>query len=171
MKDLILVFAIQAVYVVLMTIRVLCMVKGLKIYTSVIGFFEVLVYIFGLSIVLSGDQSILNKIIYSMGYSTGLFVGMIIESKLAIGYYVLSVNINNRNDELINFLREEGFGVTIYVGEGRASERYMLEILTERRKVNELMKIISKYEPEAFMISYEPTHFKGGYLKKLIKNI
>jgi uncharacterized protein YebE (UPF0316 family) len=169
MEDLVLIFLVQAVYVVLMTIRVLCMVKGMKLLTTIIGFFELLVYIFGLSIVLSGDQSIAGKIVYSLGYSIGLFLGMIIENKLAIGYCVLSVNIRNRNVELINYLREDGFGVTVFVGEGREGERFMLEILTERRKLKELMKSISRYEPEAFMVSYDPSHFKGGYLKKIIK--
>ena len=170
MKDLIIIFIIQAVYVVLMTMKLLCMVKGMKLMTTFIGFFEVLIYIFGLSFVLSGDQSIIAKIVYSLGYSVGLFVGMIVEDRLAIGYCVLFVNIRDKNEELINDLREDGFGVTVYFGEGRKGERYKLEILTERRKLKELMKTIVRYEPEAFMISYEPTHFKGGYMKKYVKN-
>ena len=32
-----------------------------------------------------------------------------------------------------------------------------------------LMKMIEEYEPHAFIISYEPRKFKGGYLLKAMK--
>jgi uncharacterized protein YebE (UPF0316 family) len=31
------------------------------------------------------------------------------------------------------------------------------------------MKMIEQYEPHAFIISYEPRRFKGGYLLKSMK--
>lgn len=56
----------------------------------------------------------------------------LVEKKLSIGYNNFEVNLMDKNEALINHLRNEGFGVTVYQGEGRDSERYRLDILTKR---------------------------------------
>ena len=168
MSKLLLIIAIQLLYVPLMTFRSICMIKNLKLLTAVIGFVEVLVYILGLSIVLSGDQTLLEKVVYALAYGIGLAVGMLIEEKLAIGYLIFTVNINHSNEQLITLLRERGYGVTVFVGEGREGKRYQLEILTRRSKEKECLDLINQSEPNAFVVSYAPTRFQGGYLSKLV---
>ena len=86
-----------------------------------------------------------------------------IERKLAIGYVYTTINTQNKNEELVKFLRNEGFAVTIYIGEGRDSNRYKYEILTKRNREGELFQIVEQFEPNAFIISYEPKSFKGGF--------
>ena len=145
------------------------MVKNLKLFTAIFGFMESLIYIFGLAIVLSGEQKIIEMIVYSVGFAIGLVVGIYVGQKLAIGFSSLQVNINNTNVELINVLRNQGFGVTVYSGEGKLGERKKLDILTKRKRESELIKLVYKYEPEAFVIAYEPKMFKGGYLTEMMK--
>jgi uncharacterized protein YebE (UPF0316 family) len=108
-------------------------------------------------------------IVYAVGFGVGLYIGSRIENKLAIGFVSLVVNLLDLNEELIFLLRNKGFGVTVFEGEGRDSKRYQLEILTKRSRENEVMNIIEEYEPKAFIISYEPRKFKGGYLVKSMK--
>ncbi|MDD3323432.1 MAG: DUF5698 domain-containing protein, partial [Paludibacter sp.] len=62
------------------------MVKNLKVLTGLFGFMEALIYIFGLAIVLSGDQNILEMVVYAIGFAAGLILGIYIEQKLAIGF-------------------------------------------------------------------------------------
>jgi uncharacterized protein YebE (UPF0316 family) len=145
------------------------MVKNLKILTAVFGFAEAMIYIFGLTIVLSGEQNVLEMIVYAIGFSLGLIIGIIIEQKLAIGYISYHVNINNMNRKLVEMLREEGFGVTLFNGVGKSGLRVRLDILTKRKREGYLFDLIHKYEPDAFIISYEPKMFKGGYLTNLMK--
>lgn len=168
MAKLLLIIVIQLFYVPLMTLRSICMIKNLKLLTAVIGFVEVLVYILGLSIVLSGDQTILEKVVYALAFGVGLAVGMLIEEKLAIGYLIFTVNINHNNEKMITQLRDLGYGVTVFVGEGREGKRYQLEILTRRAKEKECLQLINQWEPNAFIVSYAPTRFQGGYLSKLV---
>jgi len=67
-------------------------------------------------------------------------------------------------------LRDEGFGVTVFVGEGRnGAKRYRLDILVKRNRVQELLDILERKVPKAFVVAYEPTNFKGGYLVKSMK--
>lgn len=169
MSKLLLIIVVQLLYVPMLTLRTICMVKNLKLFTSIFGFIEALIYIFGLTIVLSGEQKAIEMIVYSFGFAMGLVVGIYVEQRLAIGFSTLQVNIKNMNTELINILRNQGFGVTVYSGEGRLGERKKLDILTKRKRESELIKLVYKHEPEAFIIAYEPKMFKGGYLTEIMK--
>lgn len=170
MLSIILIFALQLVYVPIMTLRTIFLVKNMSVAASSFGILEALIYVFGLSLVFSGHQSIAGMVVYAVGFGVGLYIGTRIENKLAIGYTSLVVNLLDHNEELIVLLRNKGFGVTIFEGKGRDSKRYQLEILTKRNRENEVMNIIEEYEPKAFVISYEPRKFKGGFLVKAMKN-
>jgi len=169
MTSIILIFALQLVYVPIMTLRTIFLVKNMSVAASVFGILEALIYVFGLSLVFSGHQSITGMVVYAVGFGVGLYIGTRIEDKLAIGYISLVVNLLDINEDLIVLLRNKGFGVTVFEGMGRDSKRYRLEILTKRNRENEVMNIIGEYEPKAFIISYEPRKFKGGFLAKAMK--
>jgi len=145
------------------------MVKNLKLLTAVFGFLEAMIYIFGLAIVLSGEQNYIEMIVYSIGFALGLIIGILVEQKLAIGYISYHANLRGLNEELINTLRDEGYGVTVFNGTGRSGLRVRLDILTKRRRQKDLFNLIHQFEPDAFIISYEPKMFKGGYLTNLMK--
>lgn len=169
MLDIVLIFALQLIYVPIMTLRTIFLVKNMSIAASSFGILEALIYVFGLALVFSGHQSVLEMVVYAVGFGVGLYIGTRIENKLAIGYTSLVVNLMDINEELIVVLRNEGFGVTVFEGMGRDSKRYQLEILTKRNREDELIDIIEEHEPRAFIISYEPRRFKGGFLVKAMK--
>lgn len=169
MKDLLLLLILQLAYVPMLALRTICMVRKLSILTAVFGFLESVIYVFGLAIVFTGDQSILQMVVYAIGFSLGLIVGIQIENKIAIGYTSFLVNIKDRNDAFVEALREAGFGVTMFSGEGRDGARYRLDILTRRSREPEVFSLISAYEPDAFVLSYEPTRFRGGFMEQMMK--
>lgn len=159
----------QLIYVPMLALRTICMVKKLTVLTAVFGVLEALIYVFGLSLVLTGDQTILEMLVYAFGFGLGLIVGIHIENRIAIGYTSVIANIREKNMALITQLRENGYGVTVFEGEGRESSRYRLDILTKRSRETELLELINQYEPSAFVIFYEPKLFKGGYILELMK--
>lgn len=169
MKEIILILLLQLVYVPILTLRTIFVVKGMSIIASFLGFLEAMIYVFGLAIVFNGNLGTIAMVVYAVGFGLGILVGGFIEDKLAIGYNSFMVNLMKKNMELIDALRDQGFGVTIYEDEGRDSKRYSLEILTKRSREQELMRIIDEYEPKAFIISYEPRRFKGGFLISAMK--
>jgi len=171
MKEILLIILLQLVYVPIFTLRTIFLVKNMITKAAFLGFLESLIYVFGLSLVFSGKTGTLALIVYAVGFSIGILIGGFIENKLAIGYNNLMVNLMDKNMELINKLRDEGFGVTVYEGEGRDSKRYRLDILTKRSREEELLKIVEEYEPKAFIISYEARQFKGGFLVNCMKKI
>ena len=169
MLNIFLILVLQLVYVPLLTLRTIFLVKNMTVIASLLGFLEALIYVFGLSLVFSGDQGPLAMFVYAFGFGAGILIGGAVENKLAIGYNNFEVNLMNKNTDLISHLRNEGFGVTVYEGEGRDSKRYRLDILTKRTREEELLDYIDQYEPKAFIVSYEPRRFKGGFLVKSMK--
>ncbi|MFA9399003.1 MAG: DUF2179 domain-containing protein [Clostridiaceae bacterium] len=169
MNEIVLILVLQLIYVPLLTLRTLCMVKKLTVLTTIFGMLEALIYVFGLSIVLSGEQSIVEMLVYAAGFSIGLAIGIQVEKKLAIGYTSVMVNISKKDDKMIEFLRSQGFGVTIFEGQGRASNRYRLDILAKKNRELELYRYVDQFEPNAFITSMEPTRFQGGYLTGIMK--
>jgi uncharacterized protein YebE (UPF0316 family) len=107
---------------------------------------------------------------YAIGFGVGLYIGQMIEQKLAIGYVSIEVNILNKNDQLTDRLREVGFSVSTAEVEGmNEAKRYRLDCTARRDREQEFIKIVSSYEPSAFIVSYEPRNFKGGYITKAMK--
>lgn len=171
MKDIILILLLQLVYVPIFTLRTIFLVKNMTLIASLLGFAESLIYVFGLSLVFSGDKGPVALLVYAIGFGIGILIGGAIENKLAIGYNNLMVNLMQKNTNLISHLRNEGFGVTLYEGEGRDSIRYRLDILTKRSREEELLQIVESYEPKAFIVSYEVRRFKGGFLVNSMKKM
>ena len=169
MSKLFLIVIVQLLYVPMLTLRTICMVKNLKILTAFFGFLEAIIYIFGLTIVLSGEQNIVEMVVYAIGFALGLFVGILVEQKLAIGFSSVNVNIDHHNETLVKILRDEGFGVTVYYGEGKYGKRTKLDILTKRKREAKLLQIIHDGEPKAFIMAFEPKMFRGGYLTEIMK--
>lgn len=170
MREIVLILILQLCYVPMLALRTICMVKKLTLLTAFFGFLEAIVYVFGLALVLSGDQTTLAMVVYALGFSLGLIVGIAIENKIAIGFRSVQVNIKTKNMHLIDGLRSMGYGVTVFEGEGREGSRYMLDILTKRSQEKELFELINQNEPTAFVIAYEPTRFKGGFIEQMMKS-
>lgn len=170
MIDALSIFILQLIYVPLLTLRTTFVVKGKKAQASMVAFLEAIIYIVSLGIVFSDLKNFLNIGAYILGYSIGIYLGGRIEERLAIGYRSIHVNLTKYNEDLINSLRELHFGVTIYEGEGINKEkRYKLEIVSHRSRENEVISLIQSLEKNAFIVSYEPTQFKGGYITKQLK--
>lgn len=169
MQNIILILLLQLVYVPLLTLRTIFLVKNLTLFAAIFGILEMLIYVFGLSLVFNGDQSLLAMIVYAVGFGLGIFLGTKIENKLAIGYVFITINTQNKNQHLINLLHTNGFAVTTYVGEDRDSKRYKYDILAKRNREKELFELVESIEPKAIIISFEPKLFEGNFLVNRIR--
>lgn len=167
--DALLVLVLQLIFVPTFTLRTIFLIKGLTYRAALFGFIEALIYLFGLSIVFSGEQSTVTMIVYAVGFALGILIGTKIENELAIGYTTIQVILNNKNTSLIEQLRTDGYGVSWHEVEGKDAKRYKLEILTKRNQEEGLIEMIQESEPYAFIIAYEPKSFKGGFILKAMK--
>lgn len=170
MISALLIVLMQLVIVPLTTLRTTFMVKGYKIVSAVIAAIESLIYVLALGMIFADLSNILNMFAYAIGYAGGVYLGCTLENKLAVGYRSFNVNLLERDNELIQNLRKEGFGVTIFEVEGlNGNKRIRLEIISKRSRESELMAFLEREAPKAFVVAFEPTSFKGGYLIRGMK--
>jgi len=169
MTQALIIFLAQLLYVPILTIRTILVVKGLKKQASVIGVLEGFIYVLAIGLVFSDLSNYMNMIAYALGFGAGVYLGGILEEKLAIGYVTIEANIPNKNIGLVSKLREVGFSVSTDEVEGMNSARYLLFCTARRDRENEFYKLICEYEPTAFVASYEPRNFRGGYITKGMK--
>ena len=111
------IFFVRILDVSLGTIRTMFVVRGKKLISSIIGFFEILVWFLVVKEALQTESnSIFIAISYSLGFATGNYIGALLSDKLITGNVSVQVFTNNNNLEKI--LREHGYGVSSVVYKG-----------------------------------------------------
>ena len=84
-----LIFLLRIVDVSMATVRLIFAVRGRRGLAAVIGFFEILVWIFAVGQALQHLDSVLHLLGYAAGFATGSYVGVWLEGRLALGLSVL----------------------------------------------------------------------------------
>lgn len=160
---------INVVYVTLSTIRMMLTMKGYQSVAPIIAMIEVTIYVIGLGLVLDRLDNVWNIVAYALGYGVGIYTGMKIEDRLALGHIMVTAIVPEENVNVSEELRNRGYGVTTSHAYGKEGNRYVLEILTPRSNERKLYKEISVIEPKAFVISYEPKYISGGFWTKRVR--
>lgn len=159
------VFAARITDVSIGTMRTILLVKGQRKIASVLGFFEVMIYLIVLGKVVGNIDKPVLIFAYCLGYATGNIIGSKIEEKLSIGRVIAQVIVKDTMEELVQSLRDSGFGVTIFEGEGMEGKSYMLNIILDRKQVNKLHEIIDKCNCGAFITTIDVRSSLGGYFQ------
>lgn len=147
------------------TVRTIMLVKGHRRIAAVLGFFEVMIYLIVLGRVVGNiDQPVLI-VAYCLGYATGNLAGSKLEEKISIGRVFAQVIVKEGRDALVQSLRDAGFGVTIFEGEGKEGKSYMLNIILDRKQVGKLHQIIDDCECGAFITTIDIRSSLGGYFQ------
>lgn len=160
------IFFVRILDVSLGTIRTMFVVRGKKLISSMIGFFEILVWFLVVKEALQTESnSIFIAISYSLGFATGNYIGALLSDKLITGNVSVQVFTNNNNLEKI--LREHGYGVSsvVYTGYEEGAHKHMLFINVDKKKEKALRELIKKNDKEAFIIVNETKYVENGYFK------
>ncbi len=136
------------------TVRTISIVHGRTRTAFVLGFVEVSVWLAVISTVVGkiAAHPVL-ALFYAAGFSTGNVVGIIIERRLAFGHTVLRV-ISQRNGRVMaDTIRQAGWAVTTFQGEGMSGPVTELYIVCRRRDIDRLTGLVGDIEPGAFYLT------------------
>lgn len=164
LKSLI-IFSSRILDVSMMATRTILLTKGKSKLAAFIGFFEVIIYMQVLGIVVNDLDKPVYLVAYALGFSMGLIVGTKIEDKLAFGDVTIRIIIDKVDEKIVEILRGKGFGVTVVVGEGRDGERDILYVTARRKNIKEVNKVLEDNEIKAFVSVMDVRNLKGGILK------
>ena len=160
------VFFVRIIDVSMGTCRTIVTIKGNKLLASLIGFVEVFVWFVVVKEALNTEStSLFIALSYAGGYATGTYLGSAISEKFIKGNFGVQVITSKRDDELVAFLKKNGFGVSVIDvrSEKEQNEKYMLFIERDKVKFNDLKKLIKKYDPNAFVVVNETKEVYNGY--------
>ncbi len=150
----ILVFLARIVDVSVGTLRTISIIQGRSKVAFVLAFIETTVWLLVLSAVL---PQVMNSpilgVFYAFGFATGNVVGIMVEKRLAMGYTNFRVITTRFAKEITSSLREKGFAVTNFEGEGKDGKVTEIYVVSDRKNLPALVKIVKEIEPDAFYIA------------------
>lgn len=132
------------------TLRIIVVAKGNKFLAPVLGFFEVLIWILALGIIVQNLTNIPAYLGYAGGYALGNYVGILIEERLAMGNVMVHVITKEKAGDLIRILKARRYTITHLKAHGNKGDVSIIYILVRRKRLQELVKRIKKTHPKAF---------------------
>jgi uncharacterized protein YebE (UPF0316 family) len=157
-----LIFVLRIVDVSCDTMRVLFAVRGKRVVAGVLGFFQALIWIFAVATAIKYLDSWPHILGYAGGYATGTMVGISIEQMVAYGLTTMRITSLHGGVEIAEALRERGYGVTELAGFGREGRVEIVNSVVQRAHIDEVMEIVDRYDPKAFVTAEEPKILRGG---------
>lgn len=168
------IFLAKIVEVTIGTLRSILVNKGYRKPAVVLSLVEILMWVFIASKVINDITSYpLEGIAYALGFTAGIYVGSVIEQKLAFGKVLIqAITSVEKGPILATKLREEGCGVTVVDAFGKTEARKVLMVIANRRGSEKITDQIKRTDPAAMIIQNEVGGVVGGHLspiKSLLK--
>ncbi|WP_136805862.1 DUF2179 domain-containing protein [Desulfosediminicola flagellatus] len=146
----VLVFLARILDVSIGTLRIIFVSKGLKNFAAMLGFFESLIWLIAVTQVMQNLNSWQTYIAFAAGFAAGNYVGVVLEERIALGNLLIRVITQKKAHELVQVLREAGYGVTSVDAMGAAGPVNLIFTISKRRNLNKIISIIKHYNPNAF---------------------
>ena len=148
------------------TLRMLMLVKGRRLNAAAIGFFEALIYVNALGRVLNQLDRWECVLVYALGFAAGNYLGIFLEERMALGYAGVEIIVQSESDGLVQYLRENGFGVTVSEGWGMDGPKDILTMIVPRRQMTKLMTLVNDHDSKSFTIVMDARKTMGGFYQR-----
>ena len=134
-------------------------IRDRPLFGAILGFIESAIWIVAISQVIQDLNDPFLIFGYALGFAAGTIMGSYIENTIAIGDIVVRIFVPKDSDseKVAEELRTNGLGVTIINGEGMQGEVTIAWCVTPRKRLKEVMKIVSEITPDAY-VTTEPTN-------------
>ena len=158
------IFCARLIDVSLGTFRTINTVRGRDLVAALIGLVEITVWFLIVKEALNTDNnSVWIVIAYALGFSVGTYMGGKISKRFIKSNLEVQVILSSRDNNIVNKIREEGYGVTAIEVTGTKSEKYMLYIQIRNQSLEHLKDIIRKLDKKAFIVVNETKYVENGY--------
>jgi len=144
------IFAARILDVSIGTLRIIFMSRGRMIFTPVLGFIEILIWLIAIRQIFNNLNNPLCYIAFASGFATGNYVGIWLDNKIAMGLQVVRIITRYDANALVHALKENGFGITYIEGEGLSGKVKIIFTLIQRRNLPEVISMVKHFNPKAF---------------------
>lgn len=164
--ELLMIFSAKIIEVTIGTMRVILITKGYRKPGTVLAIFEILLWVFIASRVIMGIVDYPMKgIVYSIGFAFGVYIGSLLETRLAVGKILIYVIVDHDSGKsLTEMLRSLGHGVTALDAHGKDQKRMVLMIFANRKNKQTIIDVIESLNEKAVIVANEVSILHGGYV-------
>ncbi len=152
------------------TTRIVLITRGERVLGAILGFFEVLLWVFLVSTVLKDiTNDPIKVVIYALGFALGNYFGSILEQKLGIGNVRVEAIVKQvHGQDLAKKIRDKGYAVTVVEGQGMNYARHVLIMNISRKKHEEVVEMIKglQYNVVITVTDIKPAFGGYGMLRK-----
>jgi uncharacterized protein YebE (UPF0316 family) len=145
------------------TMRVLYVVRGNRPLAWILGFFQSAIWVVAVTTVLGHLDNLWNIVAYASGFATGNVVGMMIESRLAIGHGNLRIISPSRGIAITNAIRAAGYAATELSGRGKDGTVSVISTSVRRRDIDRVRKEVLTADPASFVTVGEMRPLHRGF--------
>lgn len=153
------------------TLRIIFVSKGMKYLSPVLGFFEVIIWLMAATQIFENVDNWVCYIAYGGGFATGVFVGMVIEEKIALGVELIRIITQKDASDLIKTLKEKGYGLTYFSATGSQGEVGIIYSIIRRSDLKEFVAFMQKFNPNAFYTIEDIRFVNKDVFRPLNKNL
>jgi uncharacterized protein YebE (UPF0316 family) len=145
-----LIFLARIADVSINTIRIIYVLGGRRWTATMLGFFESFIWLMAIRQTFEHLDNWICYIAYPAGFASGIFIGMIIEERIAYGKVIVRIITRKEVLELINFLNVKKFRYTHVSAEGPDGHENLVFTVLERESLEELLYKLKDILPTAF---------------------
>jgi uncharacterized protein YebE (UPF0316 family) len=148
------------------TIRVIYISRGIKYLTPIIAFFEIVIWLLAMEVVMQDLASIANFPVFAPGFAMSTYVGLVIEEKLSIGMVILRiVPTDESNEEIDAFMQSENYRITTPDATGTRGSVRMILSLVNRTDVPRITQHIEATNSHAFFSIEDVRYVNQGVFR------
>lgn len=146
------------------TFRTINTVKGRDLVAALIGLVEITVWFLVVKEALNTDNnSFWIVAAYALGFSVGTYIGGKISKIFIKSNLEVQVILSNKDDNVVNKIRQKGYGVTAIEVKGTKDTKYMLYIQIRNKSLEHLKSLVRKLDEKAFIVVNETKYVENGY--------
>ncbi len=145
-----LIFLARITDVSINTIRIIYVLGGRRVTATLLGFFESFIWLMAIRQIFEHLDNWICYVAYPAGFALGIFVGMIIEERIAYGKVIVRIITRREVNELISYLNSKENRYTQVDAQGPDGHENLVFTVIEREHLDDLLHHLKVILPSAF---------------------
>ena len=132
------------------TIRIIYVLGGRRLTATLLGFVESFIWLMAIRQIFEHMDNWLCYVAYPAGFASGIFVGMMIEERIAYGKVIVRIITRKEVATLIGYLNTLHLRYTHVNAEGPDGHENLVFTVLERERLEDLLFKLKEILPTAF---------------------
>lgn len=164
------IFMLRLVGNMITTVRLVLIVRGQRLVSTLLSAFEALIFAVALGSVVSNLDNLWNLAAYCLGFAVGGYLGLTLEQHLIQRFVSVQAFSPRYAHEIALAIREAGYGATESWGQGGGGQVGTVTAVVGHQQVSEIIRTVHTVDDQAFITLEELRGISRGYFRRLARH-